>query len=66
MVKFGVEEFGWNDEAIGKERYDWKGTEIGREIWRQKERRVRRLDFGRLKGGKDGSRGEGLGGVRPG
>jgi hypothetical protein len=34
--------------------------------WRVKERRLRRRDFERLKGGKDGSRGEGRGGVRPG
>ena len=34
--------------------------------WRVKERRVKGLGLGRLNAGKDGSRGEGRGGVRPG
>ena len=42
---------------------DWRQK---RGNWRVKERRLRRRDFGRLTGGKDGSRGEGRGGVRPG
>ena len=66
------EEFGEDEGKPRKEKDDWRGTEMGGESWRQKrgnwrvkERRLRRRDFGRLKGGKDGSRGEGRGGVRP-
>ena len=68
-----MEEFGEYEEKIRKEKDDWGGTGVGGESWRQrrgnwrvKERRLRRRDFGRLKGEKDGSRGEGRGGVRPG
>ncbi len=68
-----LEEYGEEEEKTRKEKDDWGGTEMGGESWRQKkgnwrvkERRLRRRDFERLKGGKDGSRGEGRGGVRPG
>ena len=68
-----LEEFGAEEEKPRKEKDDWGGTGMEGESWRQKrgnwrvkERRVRRRDFGRLKGGKDGPRGEGRGGVRPG
>ena len=68
-----MEEVGEDEEKPRKEKDDWGGTGMEGEDWRQKrgnwrvkERRLRRRDFGRLKGGKDGSRGEGRGGVRPG
>ena len=68
-----MEEFGEDEEKPRKEKDDWGGTGMGGEgwgqkrgNWRVKERRLLRRDFGRLKGGKDGSRGEGRGGVRPG
>ena len=67
-----LEEFGEDEEEPRKEKDDWGGTEMGGESWRQrrenwrvKERRWKGLGLGRLKGGKDGSRGEGRGGVRP-
>ncbi len=73
LVKFGVVEFGGGGEALRKERDDWRGMEMGGESWRRrrknwrvKERRLRRLSFGRLKGGRDGLRGGGRGRVRPG
>ncbi len=73
LVTFGVVEFEGSGEALRKERDDWRGTEMGGESWRwrrenwtAKERRLRRLGFGRLKGGKDGFRGGRRGGVRPG
>ena len=69
----GMEEFGEDEEKPRKEKDDWGGTEMGGENWRQirgtwrgKERRLKGLGLGRLKGEKDGSRGEGRGGVRPG
>ena len=68
-----LEVFGEDGEKPRKEKDDWGGTGMEGEIWRQKggnwrvkESRLRGRDFGRLKGGKDGSRGEGRGGVRPG
>ncbi len=68
VVKFGVVEFEGSGEELRKERDDWNETEMGGESWRRrkgnwrvKKRRVRRLGFGRLKGGKDGFRGEGRG-----
>ena len=68
-----LEEFGEEEEKPRKEKDDWGGTGMEGESWRQKrgnwrvkERRLQRRGFGRLKGGKDGSRGEGRGGVRPG
>ncbi len=73
VVKFGVVEFERSGEELRKERDDWDETEMGGESWGQrrgdwrvKERRVWRLGFGRRKGEKDGSQGEGRGGVRPG
>ena len=67
-----MDECGEGEEKPRKEKDDWGGTGMEGEDWRQKrgnwrvkERRLRRRDFGRLKGGKDGSRGEGRGGVRP-
>ncbi len=72
-VKFGVVESEGSGEGLRKERDDWSETEMEGKSWRQrrgnwwvKERRVRRLGFGRLKGEKDGSRGEGRGRARPG
>ena len=69
----GLEEFGEEEEKSRKEKDDWRGTGMGGESWRQrrgdlrvKERRWKGLGWGRLKGRKDGSRGEGRGGVRPG
>ena len=66
-------EFGEEEEKLRKEKDDWRGTGMGGESWRQrrgnwrvKERRLRGLGFGRLKGGKGGFRGGGRGGVRPG
>ncbi len=67
-----LEKFGKDEEKPRKEKDDWRGPEMGGESWRQrrenwrvKERRWKELGLGRLKGGKDGSRGEGQGGVRP-
>ncbi len=67
-----MEEFGEDEEKPRKERDDWGGTVMESESWRQKrgnwmvnEKRVRGRGLRRLKGGKDGSRGEGRGGVRP-
>ncbi len=69
----GMEEFEEDEEKPQKEKDDWGGTEMGGESWRQRkgnwrvmERRLKGLGLVRLKGGKDGSRGEGWGGVRPG
>ena len=69
-------EFGEEEEKLRKEKDDWRGTGMGGESWRQRrgdlrveERRRKGLgekEIWRLKGGKDGSRGEGRGGVRPG
>ena len=66
------EEFGEDEEKPRKERDDWGGTVMEGENWRQrrenwrvKEKRLRGLGLKRLKGGKDGSRGEERGGVRP-
>ena len=68
----GLAEFGEEEEKSRKEKDDWRGTGMGGESWRQrrgdlrvKEKRGKGLGWGRLKGGKDGSRGEGRGGVRP-
>ena len=71
-----LEEFGKEEEKSLKEKDDWRGTGVGSESWRQrrgelrvKKRRRKGLgekEIWRLKGGKDGSRGEGQGGVRPG
>jgi hypothetical protein len=71
-----LEEFGEEEEKSRKGKDDWRGTGVGGESWRQrrvdlrvKERRMQGLgekEIWRLKGGKDGSRGEGRGGVRPG
>ena len=68
-----MEEVGEDEEKPRKEKDDWGGTGMGGENWRQKrgnwrvrERRVRRLGLGRQEGGKDESRGEERGGVRPG
>ena len=71
-----LEEFCKEEEKSLKEKDDWRGTGMGGESWRQrrvdlrvKERRMQGLvekEIWRLKGGKDGSRGEGRGGVRPG
>ena len=71
----GLEEFGEEEEKSRKEKDDWRGTGMGGESWRQrrgdlrvKERRrpgLGKKEIWRLKGGKDGSRGEGRGGVRP-
>ena len=68
-----MDEFGEGEEKPRKEKDDWGGTGMGGESWRQrrgnwrvKERRVKGLGLGRLNAGKDGSRGEGRGGVRPG
>ena len=67
-----MEEFGEEEERPRKEKDDWGGTEMGGGNWRQKrgswgvkEKLWRGLGVRRLKGGKDGSRGEGRGGVRP-
>ena len=68
--------FGEEEEKSRKEKDDWRGTEMGDESWRRRRGKLRvkkrrRTGLGekeiwRLKGGKDGSRGEGRGGVRPG
>ncbi len=72
-VKLGVVEFERSGEEQRKERDDWNKMKLGGENWRQrrgnwreKERGVRRLGFGRQKGEKDESQGEERGGVRPG
>jgi len=64
--------FGEEEEKSRKEKDDWRGTGMGGESWRQrieawrvKEKRWRGRDLRRLKGGKDGSRGEERGGARP-
>ena len=68
----GLEEFGEEEEKPRKERDEWGGTVMEGESWRQrienwraKEKRWRGRDLRRLKGGKDGSRGEERGGARP-
>jgi hypothetical protein len=73
VMNFEMEEFEKNGERSREERDDWKRTEMGCESWRQrrrnwrvKGREMRRLGFGRLKGGKGGFGGGGWGGVRPG
>ena len=68
-------EFGEEEEKSRREKNDWRGTGMGGESWRQrrgdlrvKERRRQGLgekEIWMLKGGKDGSRGEGRGEVRP-
>jgi hypothetical protein len=65
-------EFGEEEEAPRKERDDWWGTVMEGESWRQrienwraKEKRWKGRDLMRLKGEKDGSRGEERGGARP-
>jgi hypothetical protein len=67
-----LEELGEEEEKPRKERDDWGGTVMEGESvrqrrgnWRVKEKRLRGLGLKRLKGGKDGSRGEERGGVRP-
>ena len=67
-----LEELGEEEEKSRKERDDWGGTVMEDESvrqrrgnWRVKEKRLRGLGLKRLKGGKDGSRGEERGGVRP-
>ena len=71
-----LEEFGKEEEKSLKEKDDWRGAGMGGGSWRQrrvelrvKKRRRKGLgekEIWRLKRGKDGSRGEGRGGVRPG
>ncbi len=68
----GLKEFGEEEEDKRKERDDWGGAVMEGESWRQrrgnwrvKGKRLRGLGGRRLKGGKDGSRGEERGGVRP-
>ena len=70
--KLELEELGDEEEKPRKERDDWGGTVMEGESvrqrrgnWRVKEKRLRGLGLKRLKGGKDGSRGEERGGVRP-
>ena len=60
-----LEELGEEEEKPRKERDDWGGTVMDGESvrqrrgnWRVKEKRLRGLGLKRLKGGKDGSRGE--------
>jgi hypothetical protein len=60
-----LEELGEEEEKPRKERDDWGGTVMEGESvrqrrgnWRVKEKRLRGLGLKRLKGGKDGSRGE--------
>ena len=67
-----LEELGEEEEKPRKERDDWGGTVMEGESvrqrrgnWRVKEKRLRGLGLKRLKGGKDGSRGEERGGARP-
>ncbi len=67
-----LKELGEEEEEPRKERDDWGGAvmegESGRQRrgnWRVKGKRLRRLGWRRLKGEKDGSRGEEWGGVRP-
>ena len=67
-----LEKLGEEEEKPRKERDDWGGTVMEGESvrqrrgnWRVKEKRLRGLGLRRLKGGKDGSRGEERGGVRP-
>ena len=67
-----LEGLGEEEEKPRKERDEWGGTVMEGESvrqrrgnWRVKEKRLRGLGLKRLKGGKDGSRGEERGGVRP-
>jgi hypothetical protein len=68
MVTCEVEEWKRCEEEPRKERDDWTKMGLEGETWGQRrgslrgrERRVRSLDFGRRKGGKDGFQGEGRG-----
>ncbi len=72
-MKFEVEEVERCEEEPRKERDDWNKMGLGGETWGQRrgslrvrKRRLRRLGFGRQKGGKDEFQGEERGGVRPG